>query len=48
MAEIRIEIPDPLHKSLKRRALEEDRSMKALVIELLEQGLGKEETKTDE
>lgn len=35
-----IDLPDSLHKEFKLRAVEEDRSMKDLMIEALEEYLG--------
>lgn len=42
LGEIRFNIPEDLHKALKMRALKEEKSLKALVIDLLEK-----EMKTD-
>lgn len=39
LGEIRLSIPDNLHDALKMRALKEKKSMKKLVIELLERGV---------
>jgi len=44
MGELRISLPDDLHKKLKRKALDEDTSLKDLVIQVLkacaEHGIG--------
>lgn len=39
MANINIAIPEELHKKLKIQAIEEDRTLKAFLIETLEQEL---------
>jgi len=36
LGEIRFVLPDTLHKALKLRAVKEEKSLKELVIELLE------------
>jgi len=39
MGELRIKIPDVLHKRLKQKALEENTTLKSIVIKLLEIGV---------
>ena len=39
LKEIRYSIPDALHKALKLRAVEEEKTLKDLIIEFLEKGI---------
>lgn len=39
---LRIEVDGELHKALKRKALDEDTTLKALIIRLLQQAVGME------
>jgi len=39
LGEIRFSLPDELHQALKMRALRERKTLKKLVIELLEKGV---------
>jgi len=39
VVEVRFPIPDKLHKALKQRALDEEKSLKGLIIELLEKAV---------
>lgn len=39
MGELRLVIPDDLHQALKLKALKENTTLKALVIELLQEGV---------
>jgi predicted HicB family RNase H-like nuclease len=39
LGEIRISIPDELHQALKMKALKERKSLKEIIIELLQKGV---------
>ena len=39
MGDLRIPVPDELHKALKLEALKQNKTLKQLVVELLEEGV---------
>ena len=39
MGDLRIPVPDELHKALKLEALKQNKTLKQLVVEILEEGV---------
>lgn len=42
LGELRIQIPDDLHKKLRKKAVEEDKTLKDLIVEILSKSLSEE------
>jgi len=42
MGDLRIPVPDELHKALKLEALKQNKTLKQLVVEILEEGIKNE------
>ena len=43
MVKVNLDIEDNLHKTIRKRAIDRDTSMKAYILELITKGLGVEE-----
>ncbi|MBA5942336.1 MAG: hypothetical protein H0M93_03290, partial [Methanophagales archaeon] len=43
MVKVNLDIEDNLHKTIRKRAIDRDISMKAYILELINKGLGVEE-----
>ena len=48
MGELRLSIPNELHKELKQRALDKEVSLKRLILDILESYTGKQSSEASE